>query len=140
MACYGAVVTALLGGEIQVAFDTIPGSKAFVDAGKVRLLAITSPERNPLLPNVPTLAETGLPGFEAETSVGIFLPKGASDALVQRFHTALVNVFKDEEVKTRLAAIGYRVVASTPEQFKKRLDMEMKQWAEVTKSAGILPE
>lgn len=136
----GAVVTALLGGEIQVAFDTIPGSKALVDAGRVRLLAVTSPQRNPLLPNVPTLAESGIHGFEAETSVGIFLPKGASDAMVQRYHAALVKVFQDDEVKTKLADIGYRVVASTPEQFKKRLELEMKQWAEVTKSAGISPE
>lgn len=136
----GAVVTALLGGEIQAAFDTIPGSKTLVDAGRVRLLAVTSPERNPLLPNVPTLAEAGLPGFEAETSVGIFLPKGASDAMVHRYHTALAKVFQDDEVKSKLADIGYRVVASTPDQFKKRLEKEMKQWAEVTKSAGISPE
>ncbi len=133
----GAVVTALISGEIQAAFDTIPGSKAMADDGRVRLLAVTSAERNGLIPNVPTLAEAGIKGFEAETSVGIFLPKGASDALVQRYYTALTKVLRDEEVKSKLANIGYRVVASTPEQFKARLDMEMKQWAEVTKSAGI---
>lgn len=136
----GAVVTALIGGEIQAAFDTIPGSKAMADAGKVRLLAVTSPQRNKLLPDVPTLAESGIDGFEAETSVGIFLPKGASDALVQRYYTALVKVMQDEALRARLASIGFRIVASTPEQFKNRLDTEMKQWAEVTKNAGIKPE
>lgn len=136
----GAVVTALIGGEIQVAFDTIPGSRAMAEAGKVRLLAVTSPARNKLLPDIPTLAESGIEGFEAETSVGIFLPKGASNALVQRYYKALVKVMQDDEVRSRLAAIGFRVVATTPEQFKKRLDLEMKQWAEVTKASNINPE
>lgn len=136
----GAVVTALIGGEIQAAFDTIPGSKAMADAGRVRLLAITSPERNKLIPDVPTLAESGIKGFEAETSVGIFLPKGASEAMVQRYYTALVKVLQDDEVKAKLADIGYRVVASTPDQFRKRLEAEMKQWAEVTKTAKIAQE
>lgn len=136
----GAVVAALIGGQIQVAFDTIPGSKAIADAGKVRLLAVTSPERNKLLPDVPTLAESGIKGFEAETTVGIFLPKGASEAMVQRYYTALVKVLQDEEVKAKLAVIGFRVVASTPDQFKKQLEVEMKQWAEVTKSAKIAKE
>ncbi len=136
----GPVVTALIGGEIQAAFDTVPGSKAMADAGRVRLLAVTSAERHRLLPNVPTLAESGIKGFEAETSVGIFLPKGASDAMVQRYYQALVKVMNDDDVKARLNDIAFRIVASTPEQFRNRLDAESRQWAEVTKSAGIKPE
>lgn len=136
----GPVVTALIGGEIQAAFDTIPGSKVMADAGKVRLLAVTSAERNPLIPNVPTLAESGIKGFEAETSVGIFLPKGASDAMVQRYYEALVKTLADPDVKQRLSDMAFRVVASTPDQFRKQLEAESRQWAEVTKSAKIIPE
>ncbi len=133
----GPVVTALIGGEIQVAFDTIPGSKSMSDGGRVRLLAITSAERNKLLPDVPTMAESGLKGFEAQTWAGIFLPKGTPNEVVQRYHAALTKVLKDEAVRARLAEIGYTVVGNTPEQFRKQIDTELKQWAEVAKAAKM---
>jgi tripartite-type tricarboxylate transporter receptor subunit TctC len=133
----GPVVTALIGGEIQVAFDTIPGSKAMRDGGKVRLLAITSKERNKLLPDVPTVEQAGVKGFEAQTWAGIFLPKGTRAEIVQRYHAALTTVLKDEEVRSKLAEIGYEVIGNTPEQFAKQIDVELKQWAAVSKSAKI---
>jgi tripartite-type tricarboxylate transporter receptor subunit TctC len=136
----GPVVTALIGGEIQVAFDTIPGSKAMRDAGKVRVLAITSAQRNKLLPDVPTLAEVGLKGFEAQTWAGIFLPKGTRPEIVQRYHTALTNVLKDEELRAKFAEIGYEVIGNTPEQFRKQIDTELNTWASVSKSAKIVLE
>jgi tripartite-type tricarboxylate transporter receptor subunit TctC len=133
----GPAVTALIGGEIQVLFDTIPGSKAMRDAGKVRVLAITSPRRSKLMPDVPTLAEAGVKGFVAETWAGIFLPKGTRPEIVQRYHTALSNVLKDEEVRARFAEIGYEVIANTPEQFRAQIETELQQWASVSKSAKI---
>lgn len=133
----GPVVTALIGGEIQVAFDTIPGSKAMSDGGKVRLLAITSAERSKLLPDVPTMAESGLKGFEAQTWAGIFLPKGTPDEVVQRYHAALIKVLQDETVRSRLADIGYSVVGNTPQQFRKQIDLELDQWAGVAKAAKM---
>lgn len=135
----GPTVTALIGGEIQVAFDTIPGSKAMAEAGKVRLLAVTSNVRNKLLPNVPTMAEAGLK-LEAETWAGLFLPKGTSAAVVQRWHAAAVKALQEEEVRARLAEIGYVIAANTPEQFRKLIDVELKQWAEVTRTAKITLE
>ncbi|HEX7891813.1 MAG TPA: tripartite tricarboxylate transporter substrate binding protein [Ramlibacter sp.] len=136
----GPAVTALIGGEIQVLFDTIPGSRAMRDAGKVRVLAITSPRRSKLMPDVPTLAEAGIKGLEAETWAGIFLPKGTKPEIVERYHQALSNVLKDEEIRARFAEIGYEVIASTPEQFRKLIDTELVQWAAVSKTAKITPE
>lgn len=136
----GPVVTALIGGEIQVAFDTIPGSKAMRDAGKVRVLAITSAQRNKLLPDVPTLAEMGLKGFEAQTWAGIFLPKGTRPEIVQRYHAALTNVLKDEELRAKFADIGYEVIGNTPTQFRKQIDTELNTWSQVSKSAKITLE
>lgn len=133
----GPVVAALIGGEIQVAFDTIPGSRAMRDGGKVRALAITSATRNKLMPDVPTMAEAGLNGFEAKTWAGIFLPKNTRPEIVQRYYTALTNVLKDEEVRAKLAAIGYEVIGNTPEQFRRQIDNELQTWAGVTKTAGI---
>jgi tripartite-type tricarboxylate transporter receptor subunit TctC len=136
----GPTVTALVGGEIQVAFDTIPGSKALSEAGKVRLLAVTSAERNKLLPGVPTMAEAGVKGLEAETWAGLFLPKGTPPAIVQRWHAAAVKVLQEDEVRARLAEIGYVVVANTPDQFRNLIETERKQWAEVTRAANVTLE
>jgi tripartite-type tricarboxylate transporter receptor subunit TctC len=133
----GPAVTALIAGDIQVLFDTIPGSKAMRDAGKVRVLAITSAQRSKLMPDVPTLAEAGIKGLEAQTWAGIFLPKGTPPEIVQRYHAALTNVLKDEDVRKRFAEIGYEVIANTPEQFRKQIDLELQQWANVSKSAKI---
>lgn len=134
----GPVVTALIGGEIQVAFDTIPGSKAMRDAGKVRVLAITSPKRNKLMPDVPTLAEQGLKGFEAQTWTGIFLPKNTRPEIVQHYHKALTNVLTDEEVRAKLAGIGYEVIGNTPEEFRKQIDTELQTWANVSRTASLI--
>jgi tripartite-type tricarboxylate transporter receptor subunit TctC len=133
----GPAVTALISGDIQVLFDTIPGSKAMRDGGKVRVLAITSAQRSKLMPDVPTLAEAGIKGLEAQTWAGIFLPKGTAPEIVQRYHAALTNVLKDDDVRKRFAEIGYEVIANTPEQFRKQIDLELQQWANVSKSAKI---
>lgn len=136
----GPTVTALVGGEIQVAFDTIPGSKALAEAGKVRLLAVTSAERNKLLPNVPTMAEAGVKGLESETWAGLFLPRGTPAPVVQRWHAAAAKALQEDEVRARLAEIGYVVIASTPDQFKRLIEVELKQWAEVTRAAKVTLE
>jgi tripartite-type tricarboxylate transporter receptor subunit TctC len=136
----GPVMTALIGGEIQVAFDTIPGSKPMRDAGRIRVLGITSAQRNKLLADVPTLAETGLKGFEAHTWTGIFLPKNTRPEIVQRYHAALLNVLKDDEVRARLADIGFEVIGNSSEQFRKQIEGELHTWASVAKSAKIVPE
>lgn len=136
----GPVVAALVGGDIQLAFDTIPGSRALASDGRVRILAVTSLQRNTLLPDVPTMDESGFPGFEAETWTGIFLPKGTDPAIVHRYNEALVKVLQIKEVQDSLAQIGYVVVGNSPEAFKKQIDDELDRWAETVKEAKLTKE
>jgi len=136
----GPVVTALVGGDIQLAFDTIPGSKALAEDGRVRILAVTSLKRNALLPDVPTMDESGFPGFEAETWTGIFLPKGTDEAIVKRYNEALVKVLQIKDVQDSLAQIGYVVVGNSPEAFKKQITNEIDRWAETVKQAKLTKE
>jgi len=136
----GPVVAALVGGDIQLAFDTIPGSRALASDGRVRILAVTSLQRNTLLPDVPTMDESGFPGFEAETWTGIFLPKGTDPAIVKRYNDALVKVLQIKEVQDSLAQIGYVVVGNSPEAFKKQIDDELDRWAETVKEAKLTKE
>jgi len=136
----GPVVTALVGGDIQLAFDTIPGSKALAEDGRVRILAVTSLKRNALLPNVPTMDESGFAGFEAETWTGIFLPKGTDKAIVKRYNEALVKILRIKDVQDNLAQIGYVVVGNSPEAFKKQVDDEIDRWAGTVKQAKLAKE
>lgn len=136
----GPVVAALVGGDIQLAFDTIPGSRALASDGRVRILAVTSLKRNSLLPDVPTMDESGFPGFEAETWSGIFLPKGTDPAIVKRYNEALVKVLQIKEVQESLAQIGYVVVGNSSEAFKKQIDDELDRWAETVKQAKLTKE
>ncbi|MCD0503805.1 Bug family tripartite tricarboxylate transporter substrate binding protein [Bordetella petrii] len=136
----GPVVTALVGGDIQLAFDTIPGSKALAEDGRVRILAVTSLKRNALLPDVPTMDESGFPGFQAETWTGIFLPKGADAAIVKRYNEALVKVLQIKDVQDSLAQIGYVVVGNSPEAFKKQIDGEIDRWAVTVEQAKLTKE
>lgn len=136
----GPVMTALIGGEIQIAFDTIPGSKALAADGRVRMIAITGEQRSKLLPNIPTVAESGVKDFEAQTWVGMFLPAGTPDDIIQRWNRAIVKVLTDDEVRDRYADIGFVVMSSTPAQLRQRLDSDLKRWADTARSAGIKPE
>ncbi|OZI43226.1 Bug family tripartite tricarboxylate transporter substrate binding protein [Bordetella genomosp. 4] len=136
----GPVVTALVSGDVQLAFDTIPGSRALAQDGRVRILAVTSLKRNPLLPDVPTMDESGFPGFQAETWTGIFLPKGTDPAIVKRYNEAFVKILKIKEVQDSLAQIGYVVVGNSPEAFKKQIDDEIDRWGETVKQAKLTKE
>lgn len=136
----GPVVQALLAGDIQVAFDTVPGSKALADAGRVKVLAVTSLERHPLLPDVPTMHELGFDGFEAETWSGIFLPKGTDPAIVARYNEAIRTVLKNEDVIKRMADIAYTVRSNSPEEFAQLIETERQRWAETMKAAGMEPQ
>ena len=133
----GPVVSALLAGDIQLAFDTIPGSKALSDDGRVRVLAITSAKRNPLMPAIPTMDESGYPGFSAETWTGIFVPAGTNPAVVQRYNDALKKVLQNPVVQERLGAIGYVVVGNSPDQFSMIIKKEIEQWKEIAALAKI---
>lgn len=136
----GPMMTAIAGGEIQVGFDTIPGSKALSESGKVRTIAVTSKSRNPAAPDLPSMAEAGMSGFEVTLWEAVFLPRGTPDAIVARWNSAILEALQSPELKNRLVALGFDVGGSTPRQLQERIEVDIAKWAEVIKRANISAE
>jgi tripartite-type tricarboxylate transporter receptor subunit TctC len=132
----GAILTDLISGRTQVYFLGIAPAKTQITSGQLRALATTGAHRSALMPDVPTVAESGVPGFEVSGWYGVFLPKGASPALVAQLNRVLVKITKDPEVKTRFAADGAELVGNSPEEFSAYITTEMAKWAKVVKISG----
>lgn len=133
-----ASMTALLGGEIQVSVATTVGIAPRVQAGTVRALAITSPTRWKGLPEVPTLAESGLQGFDARTWAGVMGPKGMPRAVTDRLNSEIQRVMERPEIKARLeAVVGGEVRGSTPEEMRSMLADQVARWTRVVREAKI---
>lgn len=136
----GPAYTDLLGGQLQALVDSLPGALPQVQAGKLRVLAVSTPRRVPQLPDVPTVAESGVAGFEALGWLGIVAPKGLDPVVRDRINADLKAVLGDEGLKSRLEGLGMIVIASTPSEFGRFIDSELDKWGGVIKAAGIQPE
>jgi len=132
----GPALIAVIGGECDVSFLTVVAASGQVHAGKLRALAITSAKRLPVLPEVPTAVESGVP-YEFSSWVGILAPASISPDLVRILHEHVVRSARAPDVSERLVKDGAEVVASSPEQFGKTIAAEVRQWAKVIKQAGI---
>ncbi len=131
------VITDLMGGHIAMTVDNITTAASLVKAGKVKALAVTSSKRSPLLPDVPTLAESGLKGFDMPTWQGIFGPKGLPAPVVARFNHELVKALAAPEVRKKMAEFGSEPVGDTPEHFAAFLAKDRKMWADVIEASNI---
>lgn len=129
-------VNDLLGNQIAIMFDNMPSAIPHVRAGKLRAIAVTTAKRSPELPDVPTVAEAGVPGFEATSWFGLFAPAGTPAPIVTRLNTALVKVLQQPEVVKQISAQGGEVVAETPEQFAAFIKTEGVKWGKVVKASG----
>jgi len=118
-------------------FGTIAATSQLVSSGKLRALAISSPKRAERLPNVPTVAETVVPGFEAYEWNGLFLPAGTPQPVVAKLQQALTEVLKDKEIQQRFADVGAQPVGSTPAEFAAYLKKEDAKWGEVVRKGQI---
>ena len=136
----GPVLTDLLGGHIPMSFTPIPVAHGPVAVGMLRALAVTSATRTALLPEVPTVAETGLPGYEAVLRYGLLAPKGTPRPIVERLNKELRAALQSEEVLKRLATEGAEPLPSTPEEYAADIDQEETKWSAIVKAAGIKPE
>jgi tripartite-type tricarboxylate transporter receptor subunit TctC len=136
----GPAIIDLLGGHIPMAFAPIPASHAQATAGTLRMLAVTSLTRSALLPEVPTIAESGLPGFEAVLRYGLIAPAGTPRPIIDRLNTALNQALASDEVRQRLAIEGAEPLPSTPDEYAVDIDREETQWAEVVKASGAKAE
>jgi tripartite-type tricarboxylate transporter receptor subunit TctC len=127
----------LMGGQLSFMIENMPGTMPFVKAGKLRALAITSPQRSSLAPTLPTMAEAGVPGYEVIGWNGLVAPKGTPPEIVARLHTEVAKILREPEVKQQLAALGAEPVGSTQEEFGKFIKAEMTRWGKIIKEKGI---
>ena len=131
-------ITALLGGEVPVIVGTTVLLAPQIESGAVRGLAVTSPTRTPLLPNVPSADEAGLGGFDVRTWAGLLAPKGTPPAVIKRLNTAVRETLADPETKIALeTATGGEVQGSTPAEMRTLIQSQVEKWADVIKTANI---
>ncbi len=117
-------------------FDNMPSSIQHVRTGKLRPIAVTTAKRSPELPNVPTIAEAGVPGYEATSWFGLFAPAGTPAPVVAKLNAAIVKVLAQPDVKKKLAEQGAEPHAETPEQFADFIRKETAKWGQVVKASG----
>jgi tripartite-type tricarboxylate transporter receptor subunit TctC len=129
-------LTDLMGGQVDLMFDNMPSSIEFVRAGKLRALAVTTARRSPALPDVPTVAESGVPGYEATAWFGVMAPGGTPKPIVDRLSAEIQTMVKKPEVRAKLAEQGAEPVGDTPDEFRTFVVAELDKWAKVVKAAG----
>lgn len=127
----------VLSGRIQLAVIGIPAAAPHIKAGKLRALALIAPRRSPVLPDVPTVAEAGLPKFEVTTWYGVLAPAGTPKAIVLRLNAELARTMHAPELKERFDALATDPVTSTPEEFAALIKREIAKWGEVVREAGL---
>jgi tripartite-type tricarboxylate transporter receptor subunit TctC len=136
----GPALSDLLGGHIPMAFAPIPSTHANVSAGLLRALAVTGSSRTSLLPDVPTMPEAGLPGFEASLYYGLVAPAGTPRPVIDRLNKALRAALASEEVKKQLALDGTEITPGTPEDYAAFIDKDERKWSELVKASGVEQE
>jgi tripartite-type tricarboxylate transporter receptor subunit TctC len=136
----GPSVVALVGGQVSVGFATTPSVISHIKSGKMRGLAVTTAQRSPLTPDLPTISEAGLPGYEAGTWYGLLVPAGTSKEIVTRLHGESVKLLKFPVVKDRLDAAGFETIGTTPDQFAAYIRTEIDKWAKVVRASGARAE
>jgi tripartite-type tricarboxylate transporter receptor subunit TctC len=133
-------VVDLLAGQVLVMAPNLLTALPHIKSGKLRALAVTSSKRSRALPDVPTVAESGLAGYDSTQWYGVLAPAGTPREIVSRLHEAIVHALRDDEVGKRLAADGAEAVGSTPEEFAAFIKSESEKWAKVATAAGIKAE
>ena len=136
----GPAVVDLLGGQVEMMFDNLPSSAPHIKAGTLRPLGVTSKERSPTLPDVPTIAEAGVPGYEALSWFGVLVPAGTPDAVVTRLQQEIAKILADPAMRERFAELGAVPVGDTPAEFAAFIGTETAKWADVVQKAGITLE
>ena len=136
----GPAMIDLVAGQVSLSFASMPSSLPFAKSGKLRALAVGGVKRSPAAPEIPTVAENGLPGFEITDWQGLLAPAKTPVAVIERLHRETLRILNEREVKERLAAAGLQVVTTTPSQFADFIRAEIDKWGKVIRTAGIKPE
>jgi tripartite-type tricarboxylate transporter receptor subunit TctC len=129
-------LTDLIGGQVQLMFDSLPSAMPHLKAGSLRPLAVTTPKRSAALPDVPTIAESGYPGFAISTWYGVWAPAATPPAVVQRLSREIAAVVRLPEVCEQFAGLGAEAVGNTPDEFSAFTKAELSKWAGIVKRSG----
>jgi len=125
---------------VQLLFNTMTSTVGFMNSGKLRALAVTGKRRSPGVPNLPTVAEAGVPGYDVGAWFGIVVPRGTSRAIVNKLNSEIVRIARLPEARDQFVAQGAEAIGSTPEEFSKHLHVEIDKWAKVAKAAKMRAE
>jgi tripartite-type tricarboxylate transporter receptor subunit TctC len=136
----GPALADLVGGHVAVYFSSLPPALALVKEGKVRALAVTGAKRSQIFPDLPTVAEAALPGYEAVLHYGIVAPAGTARPIIDKLSAALRDAVMSEDLKARLANDGAEPLASTPEEYAADIDREERKWSAIVKASGAKAE
>jgi tripartite-type tricarboxylate transporter receptor subunit TctC len=133
-------ITAVLSGQVKLGFMAVPSTVPHVKSGKLVAIAVTSPRRLAALPEVPTVAESGYPGFQVDNMYGVLAPRGTPPEAVKKLHDDIVRVVREPETKKALEGATIDIVANTPEEFAAYIASETAKWAQVVKASGTKVE
>jgi tripartite-type tricarboxylate transporter receptor subunit TctC len=129
-------LTDLMGGQIQLMFDSMPSAMPHVKSGKIRALAVTTARRSPAVPELPTVAESGVPGFDISTWYGVWAPPATPKDIVDKIAAEMARALKQPAVRERLAALGAEAVGNTPEEFAAYCRTELAKWSKIVRESG----
>jgi tripartite-type tricarboxylate transporter receptor subunit TctC len=132
----GPAVTDLLAGQVQMMFDNIPSSLPHIKAGKLKALATTGAKRDPALPDLPTIAEAGVPGYESGVWFGLMVPAGTPKEIVARLNAEAVKGARAPEFVKRMGDLGYNLIPGTPEHMAELIKAEIARWTPIVKASG----
>jgi tripartite-type tricarboxylate transporter receptor subunit TctC len=136
----GPALSDVMSNQVPALLGTLSGAMSHIKNGKIKPIAVTSSERSPQLPDVPTIAESGVTGYESDTWIGMFVPKKTPDAIVQKIHRATIQALNDPSVKTRFDSLAGKIIGGSPVELDALVSNEIKQFTQVVKDQGIKPE
>jgi len=136
----GPAVASVIGNQVQLGCVAMPPATQHILGGRLRGLAVTSAKRSSALPDVPTMAESGFKGQEADTLQGVFVPAGTSKVIVNKIAADIKRLMAQAETKQRVQELGFDIVASTPEEFTAQVKSEIEKWGKVIKASGLKAE
>jgi tripartite-type tricarboxylate transporter receptor subunit TctC len=136
----GPMLADLIGGQVQIGFDNLPSSMSHIRSGKVRAIAVTTPARWPGAPEIPTVAESGVAGYEVSGWFGLLAPAGTPKPVIDVLYAALSEILKQPEVQKQMLELGAAPVGNAPDAFGRQIAGEVEKWKKVVATTGVKAE
>jgi tripartite-type tricarboxylate transporter receptor subunit TctC len=133
----GPAVGAVVANQVPIGCTALPPTTPHIQGGRLRAIAVTSAKRVGAIPDVPTMAEVGFKGQEADTLQGLLVPAGTPKAIVDRLHGQVVKMMAQPDVRSRVEGLGFDIIASSPAEFAAQVKVEVEKWTKVVQAAGI---